>query len=103
MASEDTARGAFTQTGDTRPAPGAMNSALGRTSRDLAANEGAGLGPDPIAGTDADLFSETADDAVVTTPKRNPDIPPDERLGLRPTIKGDAAPDIPVNKDLYGV
>ena len=29
------------------------------------------------------------------TSKRNPDIPPDERLGLRPTIPGDAAPDVP--------
>jgi hypothetical protein len=107
MASDETVRGAFTQTNDTRPAPGAMNAALGRTGRDLAANDGAGLGPDPMAATDEDTFSgnggdRTDGDGAVTRRRTNPDISPDERMGLRPTIKSDAAPDVPVNKDLYG-
>ena len=106
MASDDTSRSSITRTHDTRPAPGAMNAALGRTSEDLATDQPAGLGPDPILGTDIDQFSgETTvgDDSEATTRRKfNPDIPPDERLGLRPTIKGDAAPNTPVDKDLYG-
>ena len=103
MAADDTTRGAFTQTGDTRPAPGAMNPALGRTSRDLAADEPAGFGPDPIAGTDTDTFSGTDTDTNDRGErlrgrdrKFNPDIPPDERLGLRPTVApADVATDVP--------
>jgi hypothetical protein len=100
MAADETTRGSFTQTGDTRPAAGAMNPALGRTSRDLAADEPAGFGPDPIAATDADTFSDADTDTNDRGEplrgrerKFNPDIPPDERLGLRPTVAGDAVPD----------
>jgi hypothetical protein len=101
-------RGSFTQTGHHRPAPGAMNAALGRTSEDLATNSPAGFGPDPIAGDETDTFSDSDTDNEGQTAlrgkgrKRNPDISPDERMGLRPTVSGDAVPDTPVNKDLYG-
>jgi hypothetical protein len=101
MAADDS-RGSFTQTGDTRPAPGAMNPAFGRTSRDLAADEPAGFGPEPMAATDTDTFSDSDPDARNRGEplrdrgrKFNPDIPPDERLGLRPTIAADAAPEHP--------
>lgn len=107
MADNSTDRSSITQTGDHRPAPGAANVGFGRTSEDLATNSPATFGPDPLAPDRSDLFS--GDDAdnddqapVRTARKRNSDIPPDERLGLRPTIRGDAAPDTPVNKDLYG-
>jgi hypothetical protein len=98
----DNSRGPFTQTGDSRPAPGALNTGLGRTSRELASDEPAGFGPEPLAGTDADTFSgpdsDTADRGQPLRDrdrKFNADISPDERLGLRPTVAGDAAPDIP--------
>src|SRR5688500_12102689 len=77
-----------TSTGDTRPAAGAMNPAFGRTSRDLASDEPAGFGPDPIAGADArDTFSDPDDpgraERLGGKPRKfNPDIPPDARLGL---------------------
>lgn len=106
---DDSQAGRFTQTGDVRPAPGAMNHGFGRTSRDLATDQPATFGPDPIAGDDQDTFSgddmdSEGRDAPISGrgPKFNPDIPPDERLGLKPTVSGDAAPDTPVNKDLYG-
>jgi hypothetical protein len=93
----DNSRSSITQTGDTRPAPGAMNPALGRTSRDLAADE-----PEPIAGTDVDTFSDSDRDTADRGErvgdrerKFNPDIPPDERMGLRPTVAGDVVPDHP--------
>jgi hypothetical protein len=109
MAAEDELddeRSSITQTHDQRPAPGAMNAALGRTSQDLATDSPAGFGPEPLAGDASDQFSgndlNNAGQGAIRESKRNPDIPPDERLGLRPTIKGDAAPDVPVNPDLYG-
>jgi hypothetical protein len=108
MAAEETddGRSSITQTHDQRPAPGAMNPALGRTSEDLATDSPAGLGPEPLAGDESDQFSgddlDNEGQGTTRGPKRNPDISPDERLGLRPTIKGDAAPDTPVNPDLYG-
>jgi hypothetical protein len=89
------------QTGDTRPAAGAMNPALGRTSRDLAADQPAGFGPDPLAGADArDTFSDPDDPGRAErlggkSRKFSPDIPPDARLGLAPTVAGDAVPDHP--------
>ena len=108
MAYEST-QGRFTQTGDVRPAPGAMNPALGRTSRDLATDQPAGFGPDPIAGTEQDTFSgDDTDTQGRDQPlpgrghKPDPSLSPDERMGLKPTISGDAAPDTPVNPDLYG-
>src|SRR3954470_5876788 len=88
----DDSRGAFTQTGDTRPAPGAMNPAWGRSGTDLASDSGPDAGPDAITPTDADTFSgsDTDPDAAGRMRdrerKRTPDIPPDERLGLRPTV-----------------
>src|SRR3954471_9507750 len=89
----DDSRGAFTQTGDTRPAPGAMNPAWGRSGTDLASDSGPGGGPDAITPTDADMFSGSDGDAADRAErlrgrgrKLNPDIPPDERMGLRPTI-----------------
>ena len=99
-----------TRTGDVRPGIGAEKSAFGRTKEDLATDQPAGFGPDPLAAADdADTFSgddgdtEGRDGALPKRPRKfNPDIPPDERLGLRPTVSGDAAPDTPVNKDLYG-
>ena len=107
MADEsDDVRGSITQTGDHRPAPGAANVGFGRTSEDLATNSPATFGPDPLVGDSSDLFSGDDTDnegqTAIRGPKRNPDIPPDERMGLRPTIPADAAPDTPVNKDLYG-
>jgi hypothetical protein len=79
-----------------------MNPALGRTSRDLAADEPAGREPEPIPGTDADTFSGSDTDTKDRGErvgdrgrKFNPDIPADERMGLRPTVPGDAAPDRP--------
>jgi hypothetical protein len=95
------------QTGDARPAPGAMNAALGRRSTDLASDQSPGFGPDPIAGVDdRDTFSDAdagggndraeplrADGAR----KFNPDIPPDARMGLSPTIVADPVPDHPVH------
>ena len=102
----DNDRSSITQTHDQRPAPGAMNAAFGRTSEDLATDSPAGFGPDPLAGDESDQFSgddlDNEGQTAIRSPKRNPDIPPDERLGLHPTIKGDAAPDVPVNPDLYG-
>ena len=104
---DSTDRSSVTQTGDHRPAPGAANVGFGRSAEDLATNSPATFGPDPLAGDSSDVFSgDDADNegqgSIRTGRKRNPDIPPDERLGLRPTISGDAAPDTPVNKDLYG-
>jgi hypothetical protein len=84
-----------------------MNAALGRTSEDLATNSPASFGPEPAAPDLSELFSGD-DDNVEYTPstgrkrKRNPDISPDERFGLHPTVKGDAAPNTPVNPDMYG-
>ena len=106
MADETDERSSITQTQDQRPAPGAASVGFGRTSEDLATNSPATFGPDPLAGDESDQLS--GDDlnndgqGAIRPPKRNPDIPPDERLGLHPTIKGDAAPDVPVNPDLYG-
>ena len=98
---DDDTRGSFAQTGDTRPAPGAMNPAWGRSSRDLATDSPAGFGPDPIAGTDVDTFSDSdadtdgRDDSIRRERKRNPDIPPDARLGLRPTVPAAVVMDRP--------
>ena len=93
------------QTNDTRPAPGAMNSAMGRSSMDLATDQPAGFGPDPIAGADdRDTFSGTGthpagrDERIGGKGRKfNPDIPPDARLGLTPTVAGDAVPDHPTD------
>ena len=106
MADDDTTtRSSITQTGDHRPAPGAMNAALGRTSRDFASDEPAGFGPEPIAGTDADTFSGDDQDAEgrgerIKPTKKNPDISPDERMGLKPTVAGDVVPDHPVDRTI---
>jgi hypothetical protein len=105
----DDARGAFTQTGDTGAAAGAMNIGFGRTSSNLASDTGPETDADVIAGIHAELFSgddlqkdsAAADAPPMRTRKRNPDISPDARLGLRPAITRDAAPNIPVNPDLY--
>src|SRR5688572_5029899 len=105
MADDTSSKSLSGQTGDTRPAPGAMNAALGRTSMDLATDQPAGFGPDPIAGADdRDTFSGTGDDpghpgARLGGKERkfNPDIPPDARLGLAPTVAGDPVPHHPVH------
>src|SRR6476661_729871 len=87
---DDDGRSSITQTHDQRPAPGAMNAALGRTSEDLATDSPAGFGPEPLAGDKSDQFSgddlDNEGRGAIRGPKRNPDIPPDERLGLHPTI-----------------
>jgi hypothetical protein len=95
-------------TNDTDRSNTALNSAAGRSSRDLATDQPAGLGPEPIVAGDQDTFSgddsmDNRDEPVPTTRrKRNPNVPPDQRLGLHPTIPGDVAPETPVNPDLYG-
>jgi hypothetical protein len=106
MADETNDRSSITQTHDRRPAPGAASVEFGRTSEDLATNSLATFGPDPLAGDASEQFSsddlDNEGQGPIRERKRNPAIPPDERLGLRPTIKGDAAPDTPVNPDFYG-
>ena len=102
---DESSRSLSGQTGDTRPAPGAMNAALGRRSSDLASDQPPGFGPDPIAGADdRDTFSDAdGEGGTRAEPLRggrgrkfNPDIPPDARLGLSPTIPADPVPDHPV-------
>ena len=102
MADHDTGRSSFTQTGDHRAAPGAMNPALGRTSRDIASQEPAGFGPQPDAATDSgrDTFSDEDAVAEDRPRKRNPNVSPDERMGLRPTTSGDVVPDHPTDRTI---
>jgi hypothetical protein len=108
MATQQNTRSSITQTHDVRPAPGALNPALGRTSRDLATDQPAGFGPQPDVETDPDSLSSrdnTTGSGQQLPPearKVNPDRSPDERLGLHPTIAGDAAPDAPLDLTRYG-
>ena len=86
--------------------------ALGRSSRDLATDTGPAGAPEATFGTGADADEmrtgstrspDPDPDADAAQPRkgRHPEIDPDTRLGLHPTIKGDAAPDTPTNPDLY--
>ena len=87
-----------------RPAaPDAIKGTFGRSSRDLAADEPAGFGPEPHAGADeSDTFAgatakvdpDAGGDAPLHTRSRkfDPTVDPDTRVNLRPTTGGDAAP-----------
>jgi hypothetical protein len=83
----------------------ARTPALGRSSRDLAADTGPGGAPPgmydaPDVDTDAPTGTGTGTptdaDHARRDKKTNPEVDPDTRLGLRPTTAGTVAPALPV-------
>ena len=90
--------------------PDLRTPALGRSSRDLASdtgpagasNEQFGVGDrsgEMLTGGSSDPIPDP-DAPIPRGRKFNPDIDPDTRLGLHPTIKGDAAPDHDVDRSV---